>query len=247
MTQSCPTAALLGLVVAGCATVPAREPAPDALARAGQLLLVVSTDWTAPDGQLRRFERAAGELWKPVGLPVAVMLGKSGLGWGRGLHGSTTAEPTKREGDGRAPAGVFEMGPAFGAGPAPEGLRLPWVTATSTAECVDDPKAARYNELVDTAVTPKDWQSSEELLRKDGLYALGLFVRHNSAPAVVGGGSCIFLHIWKGPGQPTVGCTAMAAPQLREVLLWLDPARSPVLVQLPAAELEARRAAWKLP
>jgi hypothetical protein len=49
-----------------------------------------------------------------------------------------------------------------------------------------------------------------------------------------GRGSCIFLHVWDGPGRPTAGCTAMDAAAMREVLAWLDPAARPALVQLPA-------------
>src|SRR4051794_23261253 len=54
-------------------------------ARAERLIVVVTDGWNAPRGQLRRFLRpAAGALWEPVGEPVAVVVGKSGLGWGRG-------------------------------------------------------------------------------------------------------------------------------------------------------------------
>ena len=52
-----------------------------------------------------------------------------------------------------------------------------------------------------------------------------------------GHGSCIFLHISPTPGTGTAGCTAMAAPALDEVMRWLDPARQPALVQMPAAAL----------
>ena len=41
----------------------------------------------------------------------------------------------------------------------------------------------------------------------------------------------IFLHIWRGAGQPTAGCTAMSQDHLLRVLNWLDPNREPRLVQ----------------
>ena len=242
---------LVLLLLAGCAasTKPAApgDPGRDALDRARQLLLVTSRSWTATEAELRRYQRAPDGAWTEVGQPLPVMLGKGGLGWGRGLHGAPLGEPAKREGDGRSPAGIFALGPAFGAGQGPGGVRFSWLTTTPTLECVDDGQSARYNELVDTASTRRTWQSSEEMLRKDGLYDLGLFVSHNAAPALAGAGSCIFLHIWRGPQAPTVGCTSMAPEALRDVLVWLDPARSPVLVQLPAPELERRRAGWGLP
>jgi len=40
-------------------------------------------------------------------------------------------------------------------------------------------------------------------------YRLGVFVEHNTKPRRAGFGSCIFLHIWSGPTEPTIGCTAM--------------------------------------
>ncbi len=54
-------------------------------------------------------------------------------------------------------------------------------------------------------------------------------------------GSCIFLHIWEGPGKGTAGCTAMGSLSMEEVLRWLDGEKRPVLVQLPRAEFERLR------
>src|SRR3712207_8482067 len=56
-----------------------------------------------------------------------------------------------------------------------------------------------------------------------------------------GRGSCIFLHVWRGPRSSTAGCTAMAEPALAELLRWLDPARRPALVQLTDAAYARRR------
>jgi D-alanyl-D-alanine dipeptidase len=55
------------------------------------------------------------------------------------------------------------------------------------------------------------------------------------------------MHIWRGPGQPTVGCTAMAQADLESLLGWLDPERKPLLVQLPAAQYQKLRHRWNLP
>jgi L,D-peptidoglycan transpeptidase YkuD (ErfK/YbiS/YcfS/YnhG family) len=72
-------------------------------------------------------------------------------------------------------------------------------------------------------------------------------VRYNASPVRRGRGSCIFLHIWRAAGSPTSGCTAMPAGDLETVVRWLDPARHPVVVQLPAAEYARLRGAWGLP
>jgi hypothetical protein len=39
----------------------------------------------------------------------------------------------------------------------------------------------------------------------------------------------------------------MPQVELEDVLRWLDPARKPLLVQLPAADYERLSSRWKLP
>jgi D-alanyl-D-alanine dipeptidase len=64
---------------------------------------------------------------------------------------------------------------------------------------------------------------------------------------VKGRGSCIFLHIWTGADSHTAGCTAFDEGKLRDVIVWLDPKRQPLLVQLTAQDYSALRSDWKLP
>jgi D-alanyl-D-alanine dipeptidase len=85
------------------------------------------------------------------------------------------------------------------------------------------------------------------MLRSDDVYRWGILVDHNANPPTPGGGSCIFLHIWYGPGQGTSGCTAMPRKQLEALLAWLDPARNPMLVQFPSTEYKKQRKHWHLP
>lgn len=85
------------------------------------------------------------------------------------------------------------------------------------------------------------------MLRKDGLYKMGIFVSHNAHPPIPGRGSCIFIHIRRAASQGTAGCTAVAESDLQAVLRWLDPAKTPVLVQLPRSEYERYRGVWGLP
>src|SRR5215210_3187640 len=78
------------------------------LAQSQQLVLVTTKDWNAVDGELRRYHRAAGErAWLAAGEKVPVVVGRSGMAWGKGLHGNPAAlakvgEPIKKEGDGRS-------------------------------------------------------------------------------------------------------------------------------------------------
>jgi D-alanyl-D-alanine dipeptidase len=237
--------ALMCLLAAACATLPPPREPPAAVA--AQLLVVRSPDWAATRGELRRYQRR-GAGWAEIGGPVAVNLGKGGLGWGRGLHGGPLGQPEKREGDGRAPAGAFALGPSFGAATAPPTrTRLPYLAASATLECVDDSSSPHYNVVLDAASLPaRDWTSSEHLRRDDELYDLGVVVEHNAPKPVPQAGSCIFLHVWR-PERPTVGCTSMAADALREIVGWLDPALHPALIQLPETEYQRLRAAWQLP
>ena len=65
----------------------------------------------------------------------------------------------KKEGDGRAPAGAFDLRLVTGYAPsAPPGTRMPYRQATESLECVDDPTSAFYNQLADTTRVVKDWK-----------------------------------------------------------------------------------------
>jgi D-alanyl-D-alanine dipeptidase len=239
----------LACVLVACAQVASgKTPAP--LVRSRQVVVVTTRGWEMVPGTLRRFERKGTRgAWAQVGRDVPVAVGRNGLGWGAGLVDvSGTEGPSKKEGDGKAPAGVFRLGPAFGFEPERAAwLRVPYVPLTSSVECVDDTASRRYNLLLDReAARDVDWNSSERMRSVEG-YRWGLVVRHNAAPPVAGRGSCIFLHIWAGPGRGTAGCTAMEEASLTELLRWLDPKKGPLLVQLPEGEYARLRAAWRLP
>lgn len=224
---------------------PAAEPAP--LARATQLVVVTTPGWDAVEGELRRYSRAAvGASWRAEGAAEPIVVGRGGLGWGIGFAGEG---PRKVEGDGRAPAGVFPFGRAFGFAPADSAswLRMPYVPLTSNTECVDDVASSHYNRVLERdAVGRVDWSSAERM-RRIPQYRLGVIVDYNAAPPTPGRGSCIFFHIWERRGAPTVGCTAMDAGVLESLMAWLDPRTRPVVVQLPEASYGERREEWGLP
>jgi D-alanyl-D-alanine dipeptidase len=216
-----------------------------------QVILIITKDWDTVDGSMTLYERAStDEQWRAVGEKIPIVVGRNGMAWGKGLHSNSPGDgPIKKEGDGRSPAGIFSLSSAFGyAAKAKAGrINLPYVQATATLECVDDPQSAHYNKVLDRAsVKHPDWRSSEQMLRQDELYRWGVVVDHN-AKGEAGCGSCIFLHIWEGPGKGTAGCTAMEAAKMEEVLRWLDAEKNPVLVQLPRAEFDRSRRVWRLP
>ena len=239
------------LALAACASV---QPARDTRAWSGaeQLILVVTRDWNTPDGELRRYERVGGATWREVGEPAPVMVGRAGTAWGIGLHPAQSSGPQKREGDGRAPAGVFALGTAFGyAGSA--ATALPYRGMDDSDYCIDVPVSPLYNRIVDARdVGESAVAGSTEPMRRDlhvngdQRYRLGFVIEHNP-DAQPGAGSCIFAHLWKAPGEPTAGCTAMADGVMEQLLGWLDPRRRPVFVLLPQSEYQRLRASWTLP
>jgi L,D-peptidoglycan transpeptidase YkuD (ErfK/YbiS/YcfS/YnhG family) len=201
-----------------------------------QVVLVTAPSWASSLGTLRRLERDPSGRLVAAGAPVAINLGRNGLGWGRGVSGGQRgADPVKREGDGRSPAGVFDLGTAFGYDPsAPSGSIWPWRSMGPRDRWVDDPASPLYNTLQvapDAGAAP--WTSAEAMRRSDGQYELGVVVRHNDAPPVPGAGSAIFLHVEAAAGHPTSGCTSMPRPAMVTLIRWLDPAARPVLVQAP--------------
>lgn len=203
-----------------------------------QLIVVTTPDWNATSGKLQRYEKRLLR-WRAAGPPVDVVIGRTGLAWGRGLH-SPQNGTQKREGDGKAPAGVFALGTSFGFA-STAGWKLPYLQLHETTECVDDAASTFYDQIVER--TPAaDWTSSEKM-RSIGLYKWGAVVSHNAPPAP-GAGSCIFLHVG---AKPTAGCTAMAESDLVTLLQWLDPKKSPRMVQLPVDEYARLKREWQLP
>jgi L,D-peptidoglycan transpeptidase YkuD (ErfK/YbiS/YcfS/YnhG family) len=239
-------------VLAACTHAPGDAArTPHAWGDARQLVLVTTAGWDATQGKLRRFERD-GSGWRQVGSAAAISVGRSGTAWGRGLHPLQSDGPQKREGDGKAPAGVFAIGTAFGYAPSAD-TRLAYQGMDYNDWCIDVPDSPLYNRIVDRSVAkaPGLDKSTEPMrldlhAKGDQRYRQGFVIEHN-ADAVPGAGSCIFAHLWGKPGQVTTGCTAMSAESMQALLQWLDRDRAPVFALLPRAQHEALRAAWNLP
>ena len=105
---------LLGLVAC------AGTPAPPALTPGARQLVVVRTaDWNATTGWLRRYERTPDRPWLAVGDSIPIVVGRTGLAWGRGVRATPEpGEPDKRVGDGKSPGGAV--------GPVPSGPSRCW-------------------------------------------------------------------------------------------------------------------------
>lgn len=224
----------------------AQQTAPhERLSRADKLIVVVTPDWNAVSGTLRRYERKKSR-WKQAGNAVAIVVGKTGLAWDPTLGAQSGGGPVKHEGDGKSPAGVFAIPNTFGFAPSLGGTPM-YMPLTPTTECVDDASSRYYTQIIDRLkISDVDWNSSEKMRQVPG-YKEGAIVDYNMSNPVPGNGSCIFLHVWSGPGQGTVGCTAMAEDDMVKLAAWIESKGATVLVQLPRSEYQRLKAAWNLP
>ncbi len=216
-----------------------------------QLVVVRVTDWQANTGKLQRFERNSGQ-WHAVAAPVAVSIGKNGSAWGLGLHPAQTIGPQKVEGDGKAPAGIFSLGTSFGYAPSLS-TKLGYQAMTDTDWCVDVNESPLYNQIVSTKIVGvQAIEGSSEPMRRDlqlngdQLYQKGFVIQHNPNN-IPKAGSCIFAHLWRAPGKPTAGCTAMDSASMDALLQWLDADKHPYFVLLPLDQYHQLQKPWHLP
>lgn len=222
-----------------------------------QLVIGVAAASDATVIRLALFDRDANTAsWRQNGEWFDASVGRNGVAWGRGLHGDgpvavgaidDDAAPLKVEGDGRAPLGLFRIGGAFGSSPRPPISKMGYTAMKATHRCVDDDASAYYNRIVDTAKIDKvDWGSAEDMLGVGALYELGIVIEHN-ANAVKRGGSCIFFHVWGGPGATTAGCTAMDKANLTRLIENLDPEAQPLYLLVTKAQYAELAPQWGLP
>lgn len=148
-------------------------------------------------------------------------------------RGGVVAPEVKREGDGATPAGVHGF---VGMLYRPDRMAPParWARPIGPGDLwSDDPAHEDYNLLV-RAPYP---HSHERLRRADPLYDLVLLTDWNWPRAHRGAGSAIFVHRWRGPGQPTAGCVAFAPDDL----LWIAQRirhRTRLIVRAPRAPVQ---------
>ncbi|WP_044829864.1 L,D-transpeptidase [Thalassospira sp. HJ] len=132
-----------------------------------------------------------------------------------GKNGITDAE-TKTEGDGKSPAGRWQLRYVMYRAdrrPCPR-TKLPVTTISFSDGWCDDPKHPYYNCPVRL---PFD-ASHEKLYREDDVYNIIVVLGHNDDPPVPGKGSAIFMHIAKPDYSGTEGCVALAEKDLETLL-----------------------------
>jgi L,D-peptidoglycan transpeptidase YkuD (ErfK/YbiS/YcfS/YnhG family) len=214
-----------------------------------QLILGIAPAWDSMRGELRLFERSPGGDWSAVAGPFPVLFGKNGIAWGRGLAGQNEPGLRKKERDGRAPAGVFEIGKIFGyEANLPDGADYPYHQVTEADVWSDDPRSPNYNRhIVIDPKHPPDNYKHEKMRPGDFAYHWLIEIRHNSDPPIPGAGSAIFFHTRRGVNRPSTGCTTMARSDLLKLITWLRAERHPCYALLPASEYDGKWRSWNLP
>jgi hypothetical protein len=244
MRIKCALAFACALFASGCIAEAAE------LDGVSQLIVSIAPTWDSKSGFLQCFARKGNE-WQPAMPPWRVLYGKNGLAWGRGvLAGENSGPPSKREKDGRAPAGVFRIGTIYTYDATlPAGANYPFHTVTRADAWIDDVNSPDYNRhvVIEDPANPPPWFEKQKMRHNDFAYRWLVEIRHNSDPPVPGAGSAIFFHIRRGPQRPSAGCTTMAESDLVQLIRWLRSDARPHYVLLPRNEYRARWAAWGLP
>jgi L,D-peptidoglycan transpeptidase YkuD (ErfK/YbiS/YcfS/YnhG family) len=218
--------------------------------RSGQCILGVADGWNSSHVTLSYHEKKDGK-WVPVGEAWKGRLGSKGLVWGRGIHPNPRGANVKKEGDGRAPAGVFNLGGVWGVDKqVKKHPKTFYHQVTPRDLWVEDPSSKYYNQFLSLNREPKtEWEKKAQMRQNDYPHSLKMFIAHNAFPDIEkGAGSSIFFHIWRrGGAAATAGCTTMEEEKLRWLIATVDPALRPLYVLLPRSEYEKLKSDWKLP
>jgi len=216
-----------------------------------QVIVGISEGWNSSYVTLSFFERGGDGRWMETMPQWKGRLGRNGLAWGRGLHPVPKGVTMKREGDMRAPAGVFFIGGAWGYDEAiQKAPSLSYVRVTPRCLWFEDVNSPHYNRYLQLDHEPRSTaEKKAQMKQNDYAHSLKLFIAHNAYPNIQpGAGSSIFFHIWRGGGsKPTAGCTTMAEDKLRALIARIVPEKYPTYVLLPRAEYDRLRGGWKLP
>lgn len=121
----------------------------------------------------------------------------------------------KKEGDGKTPIGIFELGIAFGTHSKNEINYNNYIKINKNLYWVDDVKSKYYNQLIDISKTQKDWESAENLIEYPKQYEYAIEIKTNPNN-IKGKGSAIFLHC--SIEKPTAGCIAINKEKMKKIL-----------------------------
>jgi L,D-peptidoglycan transpeptidase YkuD (ErfK/YbiS/YcfS/YnhG family) len=189
------------------------QSCPEPLASARRLVLVTAPTMNSATASIERFDRhTPNSEWQVAGGATSGLIGHKGVGWAQVFRKfARPGEPIKVEGDKRAPAGFFKIGPSFGFGPS----QTPnYVRIDASMVCVDDVSSAAYNtitrrERIGPAVRAENMSRIPD-------YRRGLLVDYPT-DRKARAGSCVFIHLALPGRTGTGGCVALSEPQLEAV------------------------------
>lgn len=202
--------ALLAVVAWLAPQIALAQSCPEPLASAKRLVLVTADKLNSTTATVERFERLSlHSPWEVAGGPATGLIGYNGVAWSPAFRRfAKRGEPIKTEGDKRAPAGFFKIGPSFGFAPS----QVPnYVRVDSGMVCVDDPNSPAYN-----TITRRDRigpQVHAENMSRVPDYRRGLLVEYPT-DRKARAGSCVFIHLQMPGRTGTGGCVALPEPQL---------------------------------
>ncbi|WP_238422151.1 L,D-transpeptidase [Gordonia sp. 'Campus'] len=173
-----------------------------------QMIVVTAPKASDTTATLTAFERGAGGSWKPVIGPTKAFLGSLGMG-----------EP--KDNVHRTPQGTFPLDQAFGREANP-GTKLPYIKVDQQDWWDSNMKSPTYNTHVRQPQSPGG--DSENLYNSGPVYDYAVNIAHNPQ-RTPGRASAMFLHVTNG--EPTMGCVAIERDLMKQILVWLDPAKNP--------------------
>ncbi len=189
------------------------QSCPEPLASAHRLVLVTADTLSSTTATVERYERhTPNAQWQLAGGPASALIGHKGVAWAYAFRKfAKRGEPIKVEGDKRAPAGFYKIGPSFGfaASQVPNYIRI-----DDGMVCVDDVTSSAYN-----SITRRDRIGDKvhgETMSRVPDYRRGLLVDYPT-DRKARAGSCIFMHLQLPGKTGTSGCVALLEPQLEAV------------------------------
>ncbi|MCW2529906.1 MAG: hypothetical protein JWM76_4766 [Pseudonocardiales bacterium] len=149
--------------------------------------------------------------WVVAVAPTVARVGSEGVG--------ATAENVQV-----TPAGTYSLAQAFGRQPNP-GTMLPYLRTDPLDWWDENSASPTYNLHVRQVPSPGGY--SENLYNSGSVYDYAVVIGYNAARTPYAG-SGFFLHVTDG--QPTAGCVAVPVTTMVDILRWLNPSASPVIM-----------------
>lgn len=146
-----------------------------------------------------------------------------------GVYGKNGGTADKKEGDGKTPLGVYQFTMAFGLKENP-GSILDYHEIKKGDYWVDDSQSPYYNQLVNTDVTKRSWNSAEDMSAAAPFYNYGLVLNYNTE-CVPGKGSAIFMHCTQSASDTgSAGCIRVPEELMKQLVQSVDEKTAIVIV-----------------